>query len=143
MKLSISSTAAVLCALATAAALGTNASEDHAATSVLQRLLDSTCMKIFAKACAENPHFCVPAVARRDLGFAGQIGEKWRCYSQLELDYNLTKTGCVDDCGQRIACAGAVKEASFEHLTHNQEIAAYISTMGSATCKLHRSVSSS
>lgn len=143
MKLSISSTVAALCALATAATLGANASEDHVAPSVLHRLLDSMCMRIFAKACANNPHFCVPAVARRDLGFAGQAGEQWRCYSQYELDYNLTKTGCVDDCGQRIACAGAVKKESLEHLTHNSDLTAYISTMGSATCKLYKSVSSS
>lgn len=143
MKLSISSTVAALCALATAATLGANASADHAAPSVLHRLLDSMCMRIFLKACGENPHFCVPAVARRDLGFAGQTGEKWRCYSQKELDYSVTKMGCVDDCGQRVACAGAVKDESLEHLTHNGELAAHISTMGSATCKVHKMVSSS
>lgn len=143
MKLSVSSTVAALCALATTATLGANASADHAAPSVLHRLLDSVCMRIFAKACADSPHFCVPAVARHDLGFAGQTGEQWRCYSQNELDYDVTKAGCVDDCGQRISCAGAVKEASLEHLTHNHDLAAYISTMSSATCKLYKSVSSS
>lgn len=143
MRLSISSTVAALCALATTATLGANASAAYAAPSVLHRLLDSTCMRIFAKACANNPHFCVPAVARRDVGFAGQPGDQWRCYSQNELDFSLTKMGCVDDCGQRIRCAGAVKEASLEHLTHDHDLAAYISTMGSATCKLHKIVSSS
>ena len=43
-------------------------------------------MGAFVRACAINPHFCVNAVARRDLGSAENNEIAWRCYSVKELD---------------------------------------------------------
>lgn len=105
--------------------------------SVLHRIMDAVCSKIFVEACMENPHFCVSAVARRDVGSAEQVGTAWRCYSTKELDYTLAKKGCVDDCGELVECLGSVPGTSLEHLSHTEELNAEIESLREGTCKIH------
>ncbi|CDI84977.1 hypothetical protein, conserved [Eimeria praecox] len=107
------------------------------APSILQKVMDASCQQAFARACLVNPHFCVSALARRDVGNKAADGEAWRCYSTVELDFTLTKESCVDDCGELIECKGAIKEYSLEHLSATQELEQLLLEVKEGMCKIH------
>lgn len=99
--------------------------------------MDSICVQEFARACLVNPHFCVGAVARRDVGIDAAEGEAWRCYSTVELDFSAAKRSCVNDCGELIDCVGAVNGISREHLTATTELERLLQEVQPGMCKIH------
>ncbi|CDJ27426.1 pyruvate dehydrogenase, putative [Eimeria mitis] len=116
---------------------GASAGEIPQPPSVLQRTMDSVCLQEFSRACLQNPHFCVGAVARRDVGNTAADGEAWRCYSVEELDFSLTKRTCVDDCGELIECQGGVKDTSLEHLSATDKLEGRLQEAQEGMCKIH------
>ncbi|CDJ70249.1 Microneme protein 13, related [Eimeria necatrix] len=104
--------------------------------SILHKAMDGLCLETFARACAENPHFCVKAVARRGVGGSSQGEEAWRCYSVKELDFSLSKRACVDDCGDIIECQGAVSDNSLEHLSVTDRLVKLLEDTRHGTCKM-------
>ncbi|KAL8425712.1 hypothetical protein Efla_003090 [Eimeria flavescens] len=124
---------AAIAALSTSP-LGTAAEEEN--TSLLQSVMDGLCMEVFAKACKKNPHFCVDAVARFSVGVDATEGVAWRCYSVEEIDYSLTKEGCVNGCGDMVSCPGAIAENSMEHLTRTEELERLLEGLREPMCKI-------
>ncbi|CDJ44211.1 Microneme protein 13, related [Eimeria tenella] len=105
-----------------------------AAASGLQTLLDAECLKLHAKSCMEGQQqFCQPAVSRFKSN--GPSGKSFSCYKTNELNYATTDNSCVDNCGNPVACAGAVGYASVygEEQTKLRQV---VETMTDAMCNI-------
>ncbi|KAL8436197.1 hypothetical protein ACSSS7_001927 [Eimeria intestinalis] len=103
--------------------------------NALQSILDSFCMEVFSEACANNPHFCVTAVARYAVGSEHEA-KAWRCYSTEELDSTVLDEGCVTNCGGMTTCEGGIQGTSLEHLSKTKEITEELESLKDGMCKI-------
>ena len=85
----------------------------------LQEALDRKCAGFGEEACKQGLWaYCnVTMYARYDVGTASQKAREWRCYAQDALDFDISGSGCVDDCGNFTSCRGAVNGSSSTHLS--------------------------
>ncbi|CDJ47617.1 microneme protein, putative [Eimeria brunetti] len=104
--------------------------------SRLQASLDQLCAEEGKIACKSGlADFCDASMfARHDVGNTDQMTKEWRCYAKDALNFGISGDGCVDDCGNLIACIGAVSGNSITHLSRGEKIEGFIQAEKAEGC---------